>query len=83
MKEQTKDYVESVIDDYFDWAIVNGCSGDELSDEDYINSIKEIIAEKYENHLYESDFEENTFLVDDYDVLAQDIKYGIRKKLKG
>ena len=81
-KQQIEEYVESVIDDYFDWAIVNGCGGGDLSDEEYTKSIKEIIAENYENHLYESDFEDGTFLVDDYDILTQDIENGIREKLK-
>ncbi|WP_028906550.1 hypothetical protein [Xylanibacter ruminicola] len=81
-EEYAKSSVDTDYDEYQDWVVSNYDVAD-IDDEVFENAINDAIYEGYMAHLYQDEEDnDDTWLVDDYQVLVSDIKFEIRKRLK-
>ena len=79
IEQEARKRSEIDYDEYVDW-VVSNYDVDDIDDDVFEKAIKESIYEAYMGQLYLSD-DEDIWLVEDYDILESDIKYGIIEKL--
>lgn len=79
-EECAKSHIHTDYDEYQDW-VVSNYDVDDIDDEVFEKVINDSIYESYLAQLYQ-DEDDDTWLVDDYQVLESDIKFEIRRRLK-
>lgn len=78
-EEYAKSQIDSDYDEY-EYLVVSTYNVDDIDVEIIEEAIKDSIYNGYLTHLHQDD--EDTWLIEDYQVLESDIMYEIRKRLK-